>query len=262
MEKVAVVTGGSSGIGLYICKALKEKGLTVYELSRRDQDVRGIIHIPCDITDDGSVAAAFAKIEEERGRADIVINNAGFGISGAAEFADEKDVRKLMDVNFFGALKVIKRAVPLMRKNGGGRIVNTSSVAAVASIPFQAFYSVSKAAINSLTLSLANELKDFGISVCAVMPGDTKTGFTDAREKNISGNEIYGEKIKRSVEKMEKDERGGMSAERAGRYIAKISTRKKVKPLYAIGISYKLITVLIKIPPTRTANYIIGILYT
>ena len=113
-----------------------------------------------------------------------------------------------------------KAALPLMRAQGGGRIVNISSVAAPLAIPFQAWYSVSKAAVNAYTLALFNEVKQFGISVCAVMPGDIRTGFTSAREKSHAGDDVYKGRIARSVAKMEKDEENGMAPEVAGRFLA------------------------------------------
>ena len=148
-----------------------------------------------------------------------------------------------------------------MRKNGGGRIINISSVAAVAHIPFQTYYSASKAAIESYTQCLANEVQPFGISVTAIQPGDIKTEFTNARKKTFDGDDVYGGRISKSVSGMEKDEINGMSPEKAGDYIAAIALKKKVKPLYAIGFTYKFLAVLCKIFPCRIRNGIVGMLY-
>jgi short-subunit dehydrogenase len=148
-----------------------------------------------------------------------------------------------------------------MRGNGGGRIVNVSSVAGVLPIPFQTWYSVSKAAINAFSMALANEIKPFGISVCAVMPGDMKTGFTDARKKEDDGDDVYSGRITRSVEKMERDERGGMPPEAAGKFICRVSLKRRVKPFYAIGLSYKLFCVLARILPQGLVNLILGAMY-
>ena len=262
MNKVAVVTGGSSGIGLNICRALADSGCTVYELSRRSHSQEGVTHISADVSDEKQVKAAIDRVAEEQGRIDILICNAGFGISGSAEFTENADAKKLLDVNLFGVVNAVKAAVPHMREAGGGRIVCTSSVAGVVSIPFQSWYSVSKAAINAYTGALCNELKPFGISVCAVMPGDTRTGFTDAREKSIAGDDIYGGRISRSVGKMENDERKGNSAERAGRYICGIALKPRVKPLYSIGFTHKFLTVLNQLLPSGLRSFLLGILYS
>ena len=260
-KTVAVITGGSSGIGKCTAISLRDRGCTVYELSRRDSDIGGIIHIKTDITDSDSVSSAISKIMEAENQIDILINNAGFGISGAVEFTSEEDAFKIFNVNFFGLVRVTKEVIPHMRKAGRGRIVNISSVAAVAPIPFQTFYSATKSAINTYTMALANEVSDFGIKVCAVMPGDISSGFTDARSKTDEGNDVYNGRITRSVSTMEKDEKNGMSCDVAGRIIANISLNKSKKPLYTIGIGYKVIVFLTKIFPSALLNKIIKILY-
>jgi len=261
MSKVVVITGGSSGIGKALVDIFAENGYKVYEISRREYTHRNAAHISADITDESQVRSAFESLERSEGSIDILINNAGFGISGAAEMTETAEARRLFDVNFFGTLNCIKSAVPLMRRNKGGRIINVSSVAAVYSIPFQSFYSASKAAVNSLTLALANELRAFGISVCAVMPGDAKTGFTGARVKNPDGDDVYGGRIARSVAVMERDEENGMTPEAVAEGIYKIARKKRVKPLYTIGASYKLLVVLQKILPAGFANRVVAMLY-
>ena len=198
-SKVAVVTGGTSGIGKATALALQKAGCTVYELSRRAEGVEGLRHISADVTDEAAVNAAVAQIMAEAGHIDLLVNNAGFGISGAIEFTAPEDAKKLFDVNFFGMVNMNRAVVPLMRAAGHGRIVNLSSVAAPVPIPFQAYYSATKAAVNAYTMALANELRPFGVTVCAVMPGDIHTGFTAARKKVAEGDAIYHGRISRSA---------------------------------------------------------------
>ena len=128
-QKVAVVTGGTSGIGRATALALTGAGCTVYELSRRAEGVEGLHHIAADVTREDTVRAAVAEIMAREGRIDILVNNAGFGISGAVEFTDTEDAKALFDVNFFGMVNLNRAVVPLMRQAGRGRIVNLSSVA-------------------------------------------------------------------------------------------------------------------------------------
>lgn len=256
-----LLTGGSSGIGLATAKALIHKGHNVYEISRRDFSLDGLQHFSADISDEEQVKRTVQEICEEAGTINVCINCAGFGISGAVEFTDSMAAKKQFDVNFFGMVNVNKAIIPYMRKQRHGRIVNISSVAAMAPIPFQVYYSASKAAINSYTMALANELRPFEITVCAVMPGDIATGFTDAREKSPLGDDLYGGRITTSIGKMEKDERNGMSSDLAGAYIAKVAMKRSRKPLYAIGFSYKVICVLLKLLPDTLANWIIMLLY-
>ena len=259
--KVAIVTGGSSGIGRCTAVALQQAGCKVYEFSRRNNPIDGVIHIGVDVTDENSIATAIGQITADNGQVDILVNCAGNGISGAVEFTELKDAKAQFEVNFFGMVNMNKAVLPVMRQQGFGRIVNISSVAAVAHIPFQTYYSASKAAIESYTCCLANEVKPFGISVTCVQPGDIATGFTDARRKSAVGDDIYMGRISRSVAGMEKDEQNGMNPESAGRYIAKISFRANVKPIYTLGFGYKCLSVLCKILPCRLRNWIVGLLY-
>ncbi len=261
MKKTAIVTGASSGIGRCTAVALKNAGCTVYDFSRRDIPVDGIKHISVDVTDEAGVKTAVKQVAENEGKIDILINCAGFGISGAVEYTTTEAAKSQFDVNFFGTVNMNKAVIPYMRSNNSGRIVNISSVAAVAHIPFQAFYSASKAATESYTCALDNEVRAFGISVTAIEPGDICTEFTQARQKSFDGDDIYNGRIGRSVSGMERDEQKGMKPEIAGDYIAKIALKKKVKPIYAIGTSYKILSVLCKTFPCGIRNKIVGMLY-
>ena len=261
MSKVAVITGASSGIGRYTAISLRDMGCVVYDLSRRNIPIDDVKHIKTDITVESEVLSAAKEIIEAEGRVDILINCAGFGISGAVEFTSTEEAKSQFEVNFFGAVTVTRAFLPYMREQGSGRIVNISSVAAVAHIPFQTYYSASKAAIESYTSCLDNEVKPFGIRVTAVEPGDICTEFTSARQKSFAGDDVYGGRISRSVAGMEKDEEKGMSPEVAGRYIAKVALRKKVKPVCAIGTTYKILSVLCKTFPCSFRNWVVGMMY-
>ncbi len=260
-QKICVITGGTSGIGLCTALKMKAKGYEVFEISRRREGATGINHISADVTDEERINEAVSYIIDKAGRIDVLINNAGFGISGAVEFTETADARKQFDVNFFGMVNMNRAVIPFMRRAGGGRIVNISSVAAPIAIPFQAYYSAAKAAINSYTMALINEVRPYGISVCAVQPGDICTGFTSAREKSYAGDEIYGGRISGSVAVMEHDERNGMKPEKAAHLIAAVAEAKKVRPVYTIGFKYKLFCALVKILPARLVSYIVGRIY-
>ena len=261
MRKVAVVTGGTSGIGKQTALALLREGCTVYEFSRRETGVEGMHHIAADITKEDTVKAAVDQVMAAEGHIDVLVNNAGFGISGAIEFTDTEDAKRLFDADFFGMVNLNRCVIPVMRQAGRGHIVNLSSVAAPIPIPFQAYYSAAKAAVNAYTMALANELRPYGVTVCAVQPGDIKTGFTAAREKVILGDDVYGGRIERSVQRMEHDEQNGMDPAVAGRFIARVAMKPLVKPLYTIGASYKLFVLLSRILPCRFLNWMIGLLY-
>ena len=260
MDKVVIITGGTSGIGRATAAQLRERGCRVYEFSRRESG--DPYHTPVDVTDDAAVRAAVEAVFEREGRIDLLINNAGFGISGAMEFTDPADAHRLMEVNLFGMDNAIRAVLPHMRKAGSGRIVNISSVAGVFAIPFQAWYSISKAAVRSLTMALYNEVAPYGIQVTSVMPGDIRTGFTAARKKSTEGDEAYGGRISRSVEKMEKDEQNGMPPEEAAKTIVRVALmRGRVKPYYAIGFSYKCLVLLDSLLPCRSVRWLLYQLY-
>ena len=260
--RVAVITGGSSGIGLHAARALRGRGLKVYELSRRAENAEpGVTHLQADVTDEAQVNAAVAEILRREGRIDILINNAGFGISGAIEFTPAQEARRQFDVNFFGMVNMNHAVLPIMRQQGGGRIVNMSSVAAPIAIPFQAYYSASKAAVRTYSLALASEVRPFGIEVCVIMPGDIATGFTAARRKSCDGDDVYHGRIARSVAVMEHDEQTGMTAEFAGQFVARRATQKRAKLICTMGHKYALFVFLMRILPTGLATRIVGKIY-
>lgn len=261
MNKVCLITGGTSGIGLCTAEAMSKAGYVVYEISRREKGNDTVKHFQGDITDEKTLEPIIDTIIRKEGHIDVLINNAGFGISGAVEFTDTQDAIRQFDVNFFGMVRMNKLILPIMRKQGYGRIINLSSVAGAIPIPFQTYYSASKAAINSYTMALANEVKPFGISVCCIQPGDIKTGFTDARKKSEKGDDIYRGKISKSVAGMERDEQSGMKPQTAGKFICRVATKRCVKPIYTIGAMYKTFCFLAKILPHRAVNFIVRMLY-
>ncbi len=260
MSRIAVITGGSSGIGMALVQEFARHGFLVFELSRSGLSYETVHHIDTDVSDPKSIQSAFAQIHRQTDHIDVLVNNAGMGISGAVEYTDYADAHKLFDVNFFGTVASVQCALPLLKK-GYGRIVNVSSAAAVLPVPFQAYYSASKAAINAYSLALANEIGRFGVGVCIVMPGDAKTAFTDKRNKSDLGDEAYKGAIGRSVSLMEKDEQHGMSATYVANKIYHIATKKRAKTIATIGIKYQLFAVLSKFLPTGLVNRLIGSIY-
>ena len=258
--KTLVITGGSSGIGRAAAEIFAGHGYRVFELSRHGGDLPGITHIGTDISDESSVRAAFKAVSEETEKIDLLICNAGFGISGAIEFTELCDAKRQFDVNLFGAFMTVKYALPLVKK-ARGRIMFCSSAAAVFSIPFQGFYSASKAALNSLSAALKNELKGFGVSVCSLQFGDTATGFTAARESSTAGNDRYKGAISKSVAVMEKDEKNGMSSKDAAAFVFRISKKKRVRPVYTVGAKYRLFCFANRLLPASLVNFAIGKMY-
>lgn len=258
-DNVVIVTGATAGIGLATVRLFKEQGAAVICLARHaSEEFEGV---QCDITDPAAVKAAVRYVQDKYGRIDVLVNNAGMGISGAIEDTTDCAARSIFDVNFFGALNLIRETVPLMRTNGGGTIINVSSVAAGLSIPFQAFYSATKAAVSSLSKALRSEVAPFGIKVTAILPGDVKTDFTSSRRKNDADNPAYGKRITRSVAVMERDEQNGMPPSAVARAILRTAKSKRPPVEKVIGFKYKLFVLLAKILPLRLVNYIVAKIY-
>ena len=262
--RTLVITGGSSGIGKATASLFAERGWRVFELSRHGAAIDNsqftihngeIIHIPCDVRDAESVRQAVAEVTRQAERIDVVISNAGFGISGPVEFADIQEVERQIDVNFTGAVRFIQAILPTLRAQQGGRIIFTSSVAAILSVPYQSFYSASKAAINALALALANEVRPFGISVSVMMPGDVSTGFTDARSKNAAGVDVYSTADK-AITTMERDERAGMAPKQMAQLFYHIATCHSPRPQYVGGFGYRVLCFLERLLPKRFVNWI------
>lgn len=258
-KKVVLVTGGTSGIGLAAAELLREKEIRVYTLSRREE--ASPFHLVCDVCDEGGCKAAVETLMEKEGRLDVLLHCAGYGISGAGEFTPMAKAEQQLRVNLLGTANMVNAVIPFMRKQGGGRIVLTSSVAGIVPIPFQTWYSCSKAAVNSYTMSMANELKPFGITLCAVLPGDTATGFIAARDKVEAGDGVYGGSIRRSVGKMEQDERKGVSPQKVAALMVHCALKKHVKPFYIPGFAYGCVGVLMRLLPSAAANWLVGKLY-
>lgn len=179
-QKTAFLTGASSGIGKATAIALAKAGYRVIGTSRtaKPGEMRdGIRLIACDVTSDASVSAAIAQAHAELGHIDLLINNAGFGIVGAAEESSIEQVRALYDTNVLGVVRVTNAVLPIMRAQGSGRILNVGSGLGFIPAPFNAHYSATKHALEGYSESLDHEVRGFGVRVVVIEPGTTSTSF-------------------------------------------------------------------------------------
>lgn len=257
--RIVAITGASSGIGLAAAQAFSARGDTVYSLSRSAPPDAHIRHVPCDITDDESAERAVSAVLDEAGRIDVLVLNAGVGVSGSVEHTPMAEIERQFAVNLFGNVRVLQRALPGMREKGGA-VLLVSSVAANVAIPFQAYYSCVKASTSMLALALQNELKGFPVRVAAVLPGDVRTGFTAARRKHEAGSEVYPA-MARAVSRMEHDEQSGMPPARIAAKLVRLSLQKRPKPLSTVGLFYQFVLFMMKLLPARFANWLVGLLY-
>src|SRR4051794_19151690 len=179
-QPVALVTGASAGIGEAAARALVRAGFTVYGTSRKaaaGEQRDGVVFLPLDVTDDGSVADVVREVLARSGRIDVLVNNAGVGIAGAAEESSIEQARALFETNVFGSIRMTRAVLPHMREQGGGRIINVSSVLGLVPAPFMALYAATKHAIEGYSESLDHEVREHGVRVLLVEPGYTNTAF-------------------------------------------------------------------------------------
>lgn len=259
---VVVITGASSGIGRKTAEYLTNKGYKVYGLARRKVENLSFELLQCDITNSEALKKSFEEIFEKEGRIDVLVNNAGMGIAGAIEHTSEEDIQNIFNLNVLALINSSKMVVPFMRQTGGGKIINIGSVAGAIPIPFQTCYSATKSAVDMFSMAFGLEVKDFNISLTTVMPGDTKTGFTDSRVKNQTmEDEAYGKRIARSVEKMEKDEQGGKDPVSVSKVIHKVIRKKHSPSKITVGFGYKTLVFLQKILPRKLMLFIVKKIY-
>ncbi|MGD1994460.1 MAG: SDR family oxidoreductase, partial [Anaerolineae bacterium] len=183
-KEVVLITGASSGIGKACADHLVQQGYRVFGTSRRapfpPQPAKPgePVMIRLDVDDEASVGQVVGHLHQSVGHIDVVVNNAGFGVAGAVEDTTLAEARAQMETNFFGVVRVCRAVLPRMRERGAGLIVNVSSLGGVIALPFQAFYSASKFAVEGFTEALRMEVKPFGVQVVLIQPGDLSTGFT------------------------------------------------------------------------------------
>ena len=183
MSKVVLITGGSSGIGKSIGEYLTEKGFMVYGTSRKPENYKESKFpiLELDVKNTQTIQQTVKAIIDIEGKLDVVINNAGAGITGAIEEIPETEIRANFDTNFFGPINVIKAVLPQMRKQHSGLIINITSIAGYMGLPYRGVYSASKGALELLTEAFRMELKDFNIKMTNIAPGDFATNIAAGR---------------------------------------------------------------------------------
>ncbi|WP_034057924.1 SDR family oxidoreductase [Lacinutrix jangbogonensis] len=183
MAKVILITGGSSGIGKSIGEYLKQHGFKVYGTSRSPEKYTNhpFKIVGLDVKDVSSITNAVAEVIAAEGKLDVLINNAGVGITGPIEEISEVEIQNNFDTNFFGPIHVIKAVLPQMRKQNNGLIINITSIAGFMGLPYRGIYSASKGALELLTEAFRIELKDFNVNMSNIAPGDFATNIAAGR---------------------------------------------------------------------------------
>ena len=190
MQQVAIVTGASSGIGRATVREFRSEGMFVFAGARRLESLRtleplGTRSVFLDLVDDASMVAAIHAVEREAGRLDVLVNNAGCGFYGALEDVPVDEARRQFEVNLFGLARLCQLALPLMRRQGHGRIINVSSIGGKFGEPFGSWYHASKYAVEGLSDSLRMEVAAFGIDVVIVEPGTIRTEWSGIASESL-----------------------------------------------------------------------------
>ncbi|MFD2516300.1 SDR family oxidoreductase [Salinimicrobium flavum] len=200
--KVVLITGASSGIGKAIAEFLQSKDFIVYGTSRNPEGRKTSFPlVALDVTRPESVRSAVQHVIEEAGKIDVLVNNAGIGITGPLEETPDEEIKKAFDTNYFGPVSVIKEVLPGMRRNKGGLIINITSIAGYMGLPYRGIYSASKGALELTTEAFRMELKPFNIKMTNIAPGDFATNIAAGRYhapvvKGSPYEQAYGNTLK------------------------------------------------------------------
>jgi|AGTN01.1.fsa_nt_gi Short-chain dehydrogenases of various substrate specificities len=263
-QQIALVTGASSGIGKAAAEEFAKNGYTVYGTSRRanHEAVGGITMLPMTLEDEASVEAAVHYVTERHGRIDVLVNAAGSGIAGAVEETTADEAKAQFEVCFFGVIRVLNHVLPVMRAAGGGAVINIGSMAACFPIAFQGMYSAAKSALFMLSATLRMEVKPFGIRVCAIEPGDTKTGFTGKRVfTKQSRSSAYAKPMERALYEMIRSELAAPGPEKCAKLVLKAARMKNPPARISVGMSYKALYVFSKLTSWRFKQRILNMIY-
>ena len=245
--KVVLVTGGSGGLGLAICSRLAAMGHVVYGTSRKpDRDPSGWRLIAMDITDEASVRKGVEEVLLREHRIDVVVNNAGLGIQGVAEDTEVALAQRLFDANLFGAHRVCRAVLPGMRDRGSGLIINISSIAANFGLPYRAFYSASKAALDRYSEALSIEVKPFGVKVVTVQPGEFKTNIAGSRLRPDTISKPYEKGYTRAMEVLGGSLHYSRDPDELAQVVAKIIATPQPKTVYRVAQGKQKLSVLFK----------------
>jgi NAD(P)-dependent dehydrogenase (short-subunit alcohol dehydrogenase family) len=213
MKKVILITGVSTGFGKETARLLAEKGHIVYGTLRKGTGTDGAVrYLKLDLTDYGSIKSAVSHIISNEGRIDILVNNAGMHTGGPIETTPPDNIRLQMETNFTGLVHLTREVIPHMRSQGGGTIINFSSIGGLMGLPFQAFYSAAKFAIEGFSEALRMEVKKYKIRIVLINPGDFHTNNSSNRRNFLAPtgpDDPYNEQFEKTLAVIEKDEGNG-----------------------------------------------------
>lgn len=249
MQKVVLITGASSGIGKSIGEFLTEKGFKVYGTSRNPENYTNSKFelLTLDVRNSESIQNAVTHIIHSSNKIDVVINNAGVGITGPLEEIPMSEIKNNFETNFFGPIEIMKAVLPQMRTQKFGLIINITSIAGYMGLPFRSIYSASKGALELISESLNIEVKPFGINICNVAPGDFATNIASGRfhAPIISGSD-YENKYVQNLKTMDNHVDSGGNPLEMAESIYKIILNPNPKIHYKVGAFMQKFSIVLK----------------
>jgi len=255
MSKVVLITGGSSGIGKSIGEFLSTKDFKVYGTSRNPERYAQTSFdlVQLDVSDVVSIEKAITTVIEKEGRLDVLINNAGAGITGPVEEIPMEEIKRNFEINFFGPINVIKSVLPQMRRQNSGLIINITSIAGYMGLPYRGVYSASKGALELITEAIRMEIKDFNIQMTNVAPGDFATNIAAGRyHAPVLDNSPYKNPYGNTLKLMDEHVDSGKDPLLMAKAIHEIIVTEKPKVHYKVGeFMQKLSIVLKRILPDK-----------
>lgn len=251
MPKVVLVTGGSSGIGEAIATHLSShSAYSVYATSRKIENgtTKGkVTFVKLDVCSTQSAADAIQWILDKEGRIDVLINNAGIGFAGPLEHTTKDELHAVMETNLYGILDLCRFVIPHMRKQGSGRILNISSLAGRFGLPFRGVYSATKFALEGLTESLSQELRQYGIWVSLIEPGDFATSISDNRQTtHIPADSVYAAQFEESYSLINAEVARSFHPSVMAKQVAAILGHKRPKIRYIVATPFQRFTTTLK----------------
>jgi NAD(P)-dependent dehydrogenase (short-subunit alcohol dehydrogenase family) len=250
MKKIILITGISTGFGKQAAELLAAAGHTVYGTVRRDVEISSPINgLKLDLTDSDSIRQAVGTILKKEGRIDVLINNAGMHTGGPIETAPLEHIKLQMDTNFLGTVNLTREVLPIMRKQGGGTIINFSSIGGLMGLPLQGFYSACKFAIEGFSEALRMEVKQFNIKIVLINPGDFHTNNSANRRNFLAPTDVndpYHEQYLKTLAIIEKDESNGWEPLVLAKKLVKIVECRNPHQRYIISSFEQKLAVVLK----------------